>query len=61
MTTDCDELHTRAEMLHLQADLGLQRAETQGPRWPSFSDQIGIALRCEGMALQVKAEIEEEC
>ena len=61
MTTDCDELHARAELLHHEADLSLQKAEEQGPRWLGYSDQISIALRCEGMALQVKAEIQEEC
>ena len=61
MTTDCDELHARADMLHREADLSLQRAEEEGPHWLGFSDQVSLALRCEGMALQVRAEIEEEC
>ena len=61
MTTDCEELYARADMLHHEADLSLSKAEAHGPEWGSFSDQVAIALRCEGMALQVEAEIEEEC
>ncbi len=61
MTTDCEELHARANMLHHEADLGLSEAEARGPEWRGFSDQVAIALRCEGMALKVEAEIEEDC
>ena len=61
MTTDCEELHARASMLHHEAESGLSKAEARGAEWRGFSDQVAIALRCEGMALQVEAEIEEEC
>ncbi len=61
MTNDCEELHARASMLHHEADLGLCEAEARGAEWRGFSDQVAIALRCEGMALHVEAEIEEEC
>ena len=61
MTTDCEELNARADMLHHEAELGLSKAEARGAEWRGFSDQVAIALRCEGMALQVEAEIEEDC
>ena len=61
MTTDCKELHARADMLHQEADLSLSKAEVRGAEWRGFSDQVAIALRCESMAMQVEAEIEEEC
>ncbi len=61
MTTDCETLHARAEMLRHEAELGLSKAEACGPDWIGYSDQVDIALRCESLALQVDARIEEEC
>ena len=58
---DCEELHARADMLHHEADRGLAKAEAKGSAWQDFSDQVAIALRCESMALQVEAEIAEDC
>ncbi len=60
-TTDCEELHARASLLHYEADLSLSQAQARGADWEGFGDQVGIALRFEGMAMQVEAEITEEC
>lgn len=60
-TTDCEELHARADMLHQEADLGRSKARSHGAMWSGYVDQIGIAVRCEAMALRVEAKIAEDC
>ena len=61
MMTDCEELHARASLLHYEADLSLSQAQARGADWDGFGDQVNIALRFESMAMQVEAEISEDC
>ena len=61
MADDCDDLHARADMLHLEARQGLEQALDAGPTWSGFEDQIAIANRCDAMAEEVEKRIEENC
>ena len=61
MVDKCEQLQARAQMLHQEARLGLEKALDAGPTWSGFHHQIAIANRCDAMAMQVEAQIKEEC
>lgn len=58
---DCEDLRVRAEMLHREAELGLEQAIDNGPRWPKYREQIEIANKVDAMAQELDAKIEHEC
>ena len=60
MADECEQLHARAQMLHQEARLGLEKALDAGPTWPGFTDHA-LADRCDAMATQVEARIDDEC
>jgi hypothetical protein len=61
MADECEDLQARADMLHREASLGLEKALDLGPTWPGFKDQVEIANRCGNLAAKVDEEISEKC
>ncbi len=59
--TDCDDLRTRADMLHKEAELGRKQAQDHGQRWNNYQEQLQIADHFDLMATRVEATIAEDC
>ena len=48
-------------MLHLEADVAMRQARSEGREHGAFLSLVQLAARCETVARRVEERIEEEC